>query len=99
MKLIDQSEKVDLLPPPRKRRRLEPSESEDEIQNGSDMDDEAPAEVNPHLPDNNICVKPGEKARILKKQYLDLGVEWGLTGKSPGTPFSSNFITEIGHLP
>lgn len=76
MKVFDISEKRNLLPPPSKRRRL-------------DVNEEARGEAETDCPEGNVVgavpsVQPGEKAEIVYKKYMHLGVEWGLTGKSPG---------------
>lgn len=58
-----------------------------------DLDPTQPTTSRPSQPSkqDRLELLPGEKAKIVPKSYLHLGVEWGLTGKSPGISRSFNF--------
>lgn len=71
MKVYDISEKRDLLPGPAKKRRLDNEQCP--VNPASDADIDPPP-----------TVRPGEAAEIVSKKYMHMGIEWGLTGKSPG---------------
>jgi hypothetical protein len=90
-----------LVPPANRKNRCqdkpvdldygEDTDSDAMDSSGSEVgeDDEAQQAVAPERSQPNeveaLSLLPGEEAKIVRKSYLHLGVEWGLTGKSPGT--------------